>query len=269
VLQRTHLILAASSLILGCIDEPRPEIRSPHHAALPPGCGLAPGRAAVSLTYDDTLASQLDNAAPDLDKHGLLGTFFLTDARVSPDRWRALRARGHELAAHTLLHPCTRTNAWVKPGNGTEDYTLARLAKELDDQMAMLDALGQPRPFTFAYPCGETTVGAGHESYVPLIKERFLAARGVNGSVAMKGVDLSLVPGLISTGSAEQLVARVAEAVAQGGWLVFVFHGVGGDYLSVSREAHAELLAYLGSHTDTVVTAPFGTVAACMAAGSR
>jgi peptidoglycan/xylan/chitin deacetylase (PgdA/CDA1 family) len=223
----------------------------------------------VSLTYDDALPSQLDNAAPDLDAHGLLGTFFLTDARPSPGPWRALRARGHELAAHTLLHPCTRANAWVKPGNGSEDYTLARLAKELDGQMAMLDGLGQSRPFTFAYPCGETTVGAGHESYVPLIKERFLAARGTSGSVATKGVDLALVPALFSTGSGEQLVAPVAAAVAQGGWLVFGFHGVGGDYLSVSREAHAALLAYLGSHADTVVTAPFGTIAACMAAGTR
>ncbi len=141
----------------------------------------------MSLTYDDALPSQLACAAPDLDAHGLLGTFFLTDARAAPEPWRALRSRGHELAAHTLRHPCSRSNAWVKPGDGSEDYTLARLAGELDEQVAMLDALGQPRPFTFAYPCGETAVGAGHESYVPLIKERFLAARGAGGASRGRG----------------------------------------------------------------------------------
>ena len=32
-------------------------------------------RAAVSLSYDDTLNSQLDNAAPVLDKHGIKASF--------------------------------------------------------------------------------------------------------------------------------------------------------------------------------------------------
>jgi peptidoglycan/xylan/chitin deacetylase (PgdA/CDA1 family) len=261
-------ILAVAAAAAGCIpDAPPPPL--PPGAPLPPGCGLAPGRAAVSLTYDDALASQLDDAVPDLDRHGLLGTFFLTDTRANPAPWRALRARGHELAAHTFAHPCARSNSWVKPGNGSEDYTLARMAKELDDQTATLAELGQPRPFTFAYPCGETTVGDGHESYVPLVRARFLAARGVAGSLAGKGVDRFLVPAVFSTGSGPELVGRVKDAVAQGGWLVFGFHGVGGDYLSVSREAHEALLAYLASHRDSVVTAPFGTLAACMAGGDR
>jgi hypothetical protein len=30
----------------------------------------------------------------------------------------------------------------------------------------------------------------------------------------------------------------------------FTFHGIGGDYLSVSNEAHEELLHYLASHQD-------------------
>jgi peptidoglycan/xylan/chitin deacetylase (PgdA/CDA1 family) len=34
--------------------------------------------AAVSLTYDDGLASHLDNARPQLERFGFKGTFFLT-----------------------------------------------------------------------------------------------------------------------------------------------------------------------------------------------
>ncbi len=256
-------ILTVIVATAGCI----PDAASPLAPAAPLRAGscLAPGRAAVSLTYDDALASQLDVAAPDLDRHGLLGTFFLTDTGSSAARWRALRAHGHELAAHTVAHPCSRAHAWVKPGSGSEDYTLPRMARELDDQVATLADLGQPRPFTFAYPCGETTVGDGHESYIALVRERFLAARGVAGTVAGSGVDRFLVPAVFSTGTGEELIARVKEAVAQGGWLVFGFHGVGGDYLSVSREAHEALLEYLATHRDTVVTAPFGAVAACLA----
>src|ERR1700760_3118953 len=72
-------ILTVVAATVGCI----PDVAPP----LPPssaGGGLAPGRAAVSLTYDDALASQLDVAVPDLDRHGLLGTFFLTDTRSNP-----------------------------------------------------------------------------------------------------------------------------------------------------------------------------------------
>ena len=35
-------------------------------------------KAAVSLAYDDALDSQLDNALPALDRHGLKASFYLT-----------------------------------------------------------------------------------------------------------------------------------------------------------------------------------------------
>lgn len=41
---------------------------------------------------------------------------------------------------------------------------------------------------------------------------------------------------------------------------VLGFHGVGGDNLKVSAEAHAQLLAYLKAHGDTIWVAPFSTV---------
>ena len=39
--------------------------------------------------------------------------------------------------------------------------------------------------------------------------------------------------------------------------LNLTFHGIGGDYLAVSTEAHAELLTYLDAHRDVYWTAPF------------
>jgi hypothetical protein len=37
----------------------------------------------------------------------------------------------------------------------------------------------------------------------------------------------------------------------------FTFHGVGGDYITTSKQAHEELLAYLAAHRDEVWTDTF------------
>jgi len=38
------------------------------------------------------------------------------------------------------------------------------------------------------------------------------------------------------------------------------FHGIGGDYLSVSRQAHEELLTYLAANRDVYWTDTFITI---------
>lgn len=68
-------------------------------------------KAAIALTYDDSLDSQLDYALPTLDKYDIKGTFFLTIEREGffprVGEWRAAAESGHELANHTLFHPWT------------------------------------------------------------------------------------------------------------------------------------------------------------------
>ena len=73
-------------------------------------------QAAVSLTYDDGLDSQLANAAPELRRFGFKATFFLTrenmEARVAD--WVALARQGHEIGDHTFHHPCILANQSAK-----------------------------------------------------------------------------------------------------------------------------------------------------------
>ena len=127
----------------------------------------------------------------------------------------------------------------------------------------MVEQLGATPPLTFAYPCGETHVGKARESYIELVTERFLAARGVEPRIADPWRDpLELVPAHDGAKSPEELVALVERAVAEGGWLVLLFHGVGGDHLPVRSEAHAALIEHLARRTDSVWTERFGTVAA-------
>ena len=223
----------------------------------------------VTLTYDDGIQSQIDHALPQLKAAGLKGTFFCkggTTAIWSQDEVDKVREDGHELAGHTINHPCARKNDWVKPGSALEDYDDARMAKELDENLANLINSGVKREIaTFAYPCGSTYIGEDKHSYIPLVKERFFAARGTKGGldIPSKGeVDLFDVKTL--AGNQRDLAFQLNQVTAareQQGWLVFMFHGVGGDYLAISAEDHKELLRFL-QNDDSAWVATFQEAAA-------
>jgi hypothetical protein len=61
--------------------------------------------------------------------------------------------------------------------------------------------------------------------------------------------------------SGAELIALVQAAEARGTMVNLTFHGIGGDYLTVSNDAHAELLDYLAAHRDRVWTATFLDIA--------
>ena len=258
------LILILSSIVAGCLGIPpagTPAVRDVRW----PGAA----RAAASLTYDDALESQLANAVPELDKRRLRATFFLSGTSGSVknhrERWVAVARKGHELASHTIFHPCSRSFDWVPKGFALEDYTAERMSKELDESIALVRELTEREgPLTFAYPCTETFIGepANRSSYAPLIDERFLASRGkdvsIPGTVSPPNVlwsEEAEVSGPVS-------VEWVKKAEREHRWVVFVFHGIGGDYIPTSIEAHRELLDYLAKNRRDVWTAPFGEVAA-------
>jgi hypothetical protein len=97
---------------------------------------------------------------------------------------------------------------------------------------------------------------------VPLIQQLFVAARGVNGKVSDPSQDtLFEVPSPMGNASGPDLISWVERALSVGGWVVFTFHGVAGDYLAVQADAHEALLSYLEQHKSSVWTERFGTVA--------
>lgn len=224
-------------------------------------------RYAVSLTYDDALPTDLTNAVPALDKAGLRGTFFLSgQAYKSADGlkpWVPVGKAGHELGSHSIEHPCSKSIGLASPPGGLETYDLPRMEKELKETRARLAALGvRPAGETYAYPCGNTYVGEDRQSYIPLVAKLFKAARGVQGSVADPyTVDLLNVPAVGGDKNGDALRGWVERAETEGGWVVFYFHGVGGDYLTTKLEAHQALLDYLKSAEGLAWVAPFGEVA--------
>ncbi|HEU4581389.1 MAG TPA: polysaccharide deacetylase family protein [Polyangiaceae bacterium] len=220
----------------------------------------------MSLTYDDAVPSQRATAARQLAARRLPGTFFILgksdDLARHRAEWQSLLAAGHELASHTIHHPCDCSHDWVPRGYTSQDYDLPRMRAELEQTLSLLQGLGAPEPYTFAYPCGETRVGSPAQSYVPIVSELFLAARGVQARLADPWLDsLQELPAFDGAREARELIALCERAEAEGAWLVLLFHGVGGDHLAVSAQAHAALLEHLAQRRDALWTESFRNVA--------
>ncbi len=194
--------------------------------------GGAPG--AVSLTYDDGLDSQLDHAAPQLNERGLRATFFLTEQNMEERLadWQALARHGHEIADHTVTHPC-----------GLETFSAESfLRHEVRPMEQFLDNSFGARPAgeglrTYAYPCGFTRLGRGSSParrarYRQVMRAAFSAARTVDGDpnhpadVLRHRFTLSAFEPTYEQDRADLGMAYVNKAVDHGAWAILVFHAV-------------------------------------------
>jgi peptidoglycan/xylan/chitin deacetylase (PgdA/CDA1 family) len=217
-------------------------------------------RAAISLTYDDAIsASDLDVAVPQLDRAKLKATFFLMGKAMSPvdiPRWRAVAASGHELGNHTVNHPCSHDSFPMPKQYNSENYNVEVLLTEVTVMNALLTAIDGKPKHSFATPCGQTQVG-GQDYIVPLRSSGL--ATFIRDNTAMAGGPDG--PKIFTTGfvnvSAAEMIAWIKQVEVSGGLGVIVFHGVGGDYLAVSAEAHNQLLDYLAANRANIWTTTF------------
>ncbi len=141
-------------------------------------------KAALALTYDDALDSQLEAAVPHLNALNLRGTFYISlgfdDREEKIKAWREVAAAGHELGNHTLVHPCRGSlpgRSWVQPNRDLDTYTKAQLMAEIKDANTLLTQIDGKSERTFAYTCGDTTVGG--EPFIRNLRRHFLGARSV------------------------------------------------------------------------------------------
>ena len=183
-------------------------------------------RAAVSLTFDDGRPSQIDRGVPILDASGLKGTFYVSPQNIEKrlHGWIAAARAGHEIGNHTMTHPCSGNYRFAR-AKALEDLDLDRMARELDDAQEAIEAKLGVRPATFAYPCGQTTVGRGANarSYVPLVAERFLIGRGwADRCYTMPALcDPARVLAVsLEPLSLDDLKALVEETLEEAGWLI-------------------------------------------------
>lgn len=225
--------------------------------------------AAISLTYDDTLNVHLDKVVPALETHGFLGTFYITGSFTAlgerMDEWRTIGVHGHELGNHTLFHPCDgkRPNReWVSASQDLSTWSVSRYLGNIQVNNTLLQSLDNKQKRTFAYPCGDKVVG--EDSYVEEIKDSFVGARSVGGeSQTLDDVELMNIHSHVVAGdSAEKLIDLVNDALKRKTWLVFLFHGVGGEHdFNIDEAEHLKLLDYLAKHKKDIWIAPAVTIA--------
>lgn len=222
-------------------------------------------RAAVSLSYDDAVPSQLDNAIPALDRHGLKGTFYLIlgaeTVRERLEDWRAAARNGHELGNHSLFHQCSAQGPgreWVQPEQDLDATTVAQMRAQVMLANTMLHAIDGSTEFTYTAPCGDQSASDGN--YIDAVAPLFLGIKLVGGAAIpdMLALDRAAVPVTVPVDmSGAELIALVEEAGRLGTMINFTFHGIGGDHLAIDNQAHEQLLAFLAEHRDHYWTATF------------
>jgi peptidoglycan/xylan/chitin deacetylase (PgdA/CDA1 family) len=209
-------------------------------------------RAAVSLSFDDARASQVEVGLAVLKRAGVKVTFFVNPGGLEKNLtgWRQAVTDGHEIANHTATHPCTGNYAF-SAANALEGYTLETIAQDIDHANAAIENLLGVKPTTFAYPCGQKFVGrdASVKSYVPLVAERFLVGRGYLDESPNNPalVDLAQAMGTaLDDLDYPAMKTLVDQAVADGRWVIFAGHDIGTRaHQTTDVRALDQLCAYL------------------------
>jgi sialate O-acetylesterase len=225
-------------------------------------------KCAVALTYDDALNVHLDKTIPALDSVKLKGTFYLiASSKAFTNRlkeWKVAASHGHELANHSLFHPCASGpgRGFVTADYDLKTYSIRRINDEIRMTNSILEAVDGKKKRTYAYPCGDTKIG--DSSYLDPSKSEFIAARGVKAEMLpIDKMDIYNIGSYMINGqSGQELIELVKKAMQTNTFLVFLFHGVGGEHsLNVSLEAHRQLLHYLKQQEKQIWIAPFIDIA--------
>lgn len=228
-------------------------------------------QAAVSLTFDDGVSSQLQYAVPILNRHDLQGTFYINpgeDYREIFAAWKDVPRSGHEIGNHSVGHPCSANYAFTRQlcRRALEDMTLAEIEDDILEAGKRIEEVfpGQ-EGVSFAYPCYESFVGRGanRQSYVPVVARHCVAGRA-SGSRPNDPLhcDLSHLWSMPCEHlTAATLIGMVEQSAALGHWLILTFHGINDGHLQVADRDLQELCAFLARQRHRIHTAPVASVA--------
>ena len=216
-------------------------------------------KAAIMLTYDDGCHTQWENVVPALNEHGFKGTFFLMGCYLTEQdipQWRRVSQQGHELGNHTIYHACNDSKAdTLGHCRALNCYTLEEMLNEIKIMNGFLSAIDGKSQHSFAYPCGQHKAG-GEEYGVPMIQQGICNFARMTDSEEVITSPSQLNPANIPSFTAlpgykaSQMIAFIEKVLAHGGAGVILFHGIGGDWLSVDTTEHQQMLDYLATHPE-------------------
>ena len=224
-------------------------------------------KSAISLTYDDGLPSHINTVAPMLKKYDFKATFYPTLSSPSlyedMGKWKGLAIEGHELGNHTVYHPCQKSGIemdWVKDHLDLDTYTLEQISEEIQLANTMLLAMDGKKSRTFAYPCSHYF--AGGESYIGFVSSQFLSARSASEErkdlLKLSEINMYNVPSWAPNNhTADDIISYIQDIIDQKTFSTLTFHGIGAEYMIVSKEAHEEILKFLDSNRDKIWVGTF------------
>lgn len=224
-------------------------------------------RVAVSLSFDDARASQVNGGTALLDKYGVKATFYVVPGAVEAqlEGWKRAVAAGHEIGNHSVNHPCSGNFPWAR-SKALEDYSIEQMQAELTDANSRIESMLGVRCRVFAYPCGQTFVGRGEatRSYVPVVARLFQSGRGwMDEAPNDPGYcDFAQLTGVEMDGKDfDEVLPLIEQARASGMWLVLGGHEMGAEGPQTTRLAMLEaLIRYASDPANGVWLAPVGTV---------
>jgi peptidoglycan/xylan/chitin deacetylase (PgdA/CDA1 family) len=177
----------------------------------------------VSFTFDDFPQSAADVGAPLLEKHGAHGTFYIAGGLsggeeggvpvVRTQDLLPLTQRGHEIGCHTYSH--------IKVSQASR----RTLEEEVERNAKFaLEAMGDIRLASFAYPFGDLSWGAKS-----VLQRRYASCRTTTSGLNHGVIDAAALRAerLYSrTTSPERVKALIAQAAHQKAWLIFYTHDI-------------------------------------------
>ena len=195
--------------------------------------------AAVSLTFDDALPSQLTTAIPILDQNGLSATFFIHTDNIKStwastwDAWISVVAHGHEVGSHTKSHPAL-----------SELSNARRIRDEIEGSAYYIKKNLGVKPISFAYPFSDVNdIVRRKVREVYFIDRDSCRMWGGEGFTAQEGIE------------------NIEQAVVKGEWFFCMMHGVDDDsFRPIQKNALHEIAEYLAKHRDTIWTDTYSNV---------
>lgn len=205
-------------------------------------------KVAISISYDDALNSQLDNALPALNQRGLKASFYvvpLSEAfKNRLDEWRQLAKQGHELGNHTLFHACQKSKPgrdWVPPSNDLDNRPVLAMVNEVTVANTLLTAMDGETVHTLTPPCSDQMAKDGN--YVEAVRDQFIGIKGNEDPTFA----VLLAPSDIT---ANQIIDFIEKQPKNIKLINVLFHGIGADHLVTSTAEHAKFLDYLVANKD-------------------
>ncbi len=223
---------------------------------------------ALSLSFDDARNSQVDGGTALLDKYGVKATFYVVPSAVEKrlEGWKKAVASGHEIANHSLNHPCSGNFLWAR-SKAIEEYSLEKMRDELMQSNQRIKELLGVTPVSFAYPCGQTFVGRGVDtrSYVPVVASLFASGRTWLNEAPNDPAyaDFAQLTGIESDGKDfAQILSVLEEARKNNLWVVLAGHEMNKEGAQTTRlEMLEKLMQYANDPKNEIWIAPVGTVA--------